>query len=88
MKKLIGLQRISCPVSDCVYADTCLYGFGVGAKTPSVDVSFGGSGLTNGFLYLVCQSYEAKRKPGRPKVEKEKKESWVRVLKNTPIKMV
>ena len=86
MKKLISLQKVSCPVANCRFAEICLYGPESGTKTPDVDFSFGSSGLSIGFLYLVCQSYEIKRKPGRPKVLKEKKQKWVKILKNVPMK--
>lgn len=84
MKKLIGLQRISCPIANCKFSTVCLYGFDPGGKMPQIGFSIGSGGLTNGFLYLVCQSYEGKRKPGRPKVEKEKKEKWTKMLRNAP----
>ena len=85
MKKLIGLQKISCPIVDCQFSGLCIYGPSPGDRIPRIDFSIGNSGLSAGILYLVCQSYEVKRKPGRPKVEKEKKEKWTKILKGVPL---
>jgi hypothetical protein len=85
MKKLIGLERITCPVDNCKFSTDCSYSFEQGGRIPNVDFSIGSGGLTSGFLYLVCQSYEEKRKPGRPKVIREKKEKWTKILKSVPI---